>query len=891
MDTTNTLKSMKKDCDMYFPKGEGIKIISTEEEALINDTIYIMPTDCTYATMIVVDKCGNKRKIGVSLPDNLAFVDLFDSDNTITKEGNVYLKSQIDAKIEELKRDTGIGTDVLDLLRQLSEHLEDYNNPHRVTKEQVGLGNVDNTSDLDKPISKAQEQVNEKLRESISKQEEKACNAIAMMNVETTARTTADQNLATAISELKTIVDAINSWKTTLSQGDTNHMTDTLLEIIKAFSNIPNGVSLAEMFNQKLDKSSVVDNLTSILTNVPLSANQGQVLKTLIDCLRKDVDFALAWCTQLEAIKIRKPQTTLRKPDSDYKYFVVLDEEGNSKRVLAGAGGSIPNNTAFIDHIERDEKGEVVENVVGNTYDKTQVDNKINELNTKISTEATERRNADSSFTIKLNELQGIVDVLQNWKTSFSNSSDDDNIINNIAELLSVFRTMPEGTDILELINTKVSISSIVDSLDSLLINAPLSAHQGKVLKDLIDAINNSLESIKGDINTLRESLNTKANKSDFDDFKRDSEGKFQEHERLINTKAGVDAENLREEDVAKWKQKLGVGGQVELPSNIATIDEGNKQGNTYTKTKIDELLENSGKNIANTDLQIPAGVVRTLNVEGAKFQISGLANKKTDASFSRRLKTNERGEIGYSDEADVIVNIPERFASTGSIANTTITVNHIFPNAIPERPNFAEEIQKIMAKYSTYDFTPIVGSNYTLWTKDNLGTDVNTISTNGEVVLKGINEWNSVSGQIVLKGKANVVLPADKDWILKINTQKMQVRRARNLLFGVCRTNEDFVQYGGAISGYDYHGQEHEFDILNTKPPIKTNKANYATYIIIKKAGVITTLIYCGDACVFSAQNANVELGDFSPAFNIRASDFTKNLNMSLKMSYKILN
>ena len=356
----------------------------------------------------------------------------------------------------------------------------------------------------------------------------------------------------------------------------------------------------------------------------------------------------------------------------------------------------------------------------------------------------------------------------------------------------------------------------------------------------------------------------------------------------ILQHKANLDTSNLTNEHALAWKKALGVG---ELPSNIATIDEGAKQGNTYTKTKIDELLENSGKNIANADLQIPAGVVRTLNIEGAKLQISGLANKKADASFSRRLKTNERGEIGYSDEADVIVNIPERFASTASIANTTITVNHIFPNAIPERPNFAEEIQKIMAKYSTYDFTPIVGSNYTLWTKDNLGTNVNTISTNGEVVLKGINEWNSVSGQIVLKGKANVVLPADKDWILKINTQKMQVRRARNLLFGVCRTNEDFVQYGGAISGYDYHGQEHEFDILNTKPPIKTNKANYATYIIIKKAGVITTLIYCGDACVFSAQNANVELGDFSPAFNIRASDFTQNLNMSLKMSYKILN
>ena len=809
MDTTNTLKSMKKDCDMYFPKGEGIKIISTEEEALINDTIYIMPTDCTYATMIVVDKCGNKRKIGVSLPDNLAFVDLFDSNNTITKEGNVYLKSQIDAKIEELKRDTGIGTDVLDLLRQLSEHLEDYNNPHRVTKEQVGLGNVDNTSDLDKPISKAQEQVNEKLRESISKQEEKACNAIAMVNVETTARTTADQNLATAISELKTIVDAINSWKTTLSQGDTNHMTDTLLEIIKAFSNIPNGVSLAEMFNQKLDKSSVVDNLTSILTNVPLSANQGQVLKTLIDCLRKDVDFALAWCTQLEAIKIRKPQTTLRKPDSDYKYFVVLDEEGNSKRVLAGAGGSIPNNTAFIDHIERDEKGEVVENVVGNTYDKTQVDNKINELNTKISTEATERRNADSSFTIKLNELQGIVDVLQNWKTSFSNSSDDDNIINNIAELLSVFRTMPEGTDILELINTKVSISSIVDSLDSLLTNAPLSAHQGKVLKDLIDAINNSLEVIKGDINTLRESLNTKANKSDFDDFKRVSEGKFQEHERLINTKvgemelqslrdsvnndlrgrvesiqnalttkAGVDAENLREEDVAKWKQKLGVGGQIAIePMGLAYADQ-----------------------------TIPKGVTRTIDTTGAKLQISGLRDINGDRSFSKRLRMNDRGELAVSDEVEWAVNIPEAVL-VNPVQYTSVLPNNTFNQVI---------IFKTLTKEANKESLPLY-DKYMRTITENLFTRITEASKWSVVAntgCEGLVEWNDNRKAVIFKKKEergfrgkvtnfnirlNTPFPMNKNWVFAyttngFNTSKEGGDYSNFLQFGFVKQLQDVV-------------------------------------------------------------------------------------------------
>lgn len=37
----------------------------------------------------------------------------------------------------------------------LANHIADQNNPHAVTKTQVGLGNVDNTTDLDKPISTA----------------------------------------------------------------------------------------------------------------------------------------------------------------------------------------------------------------------------------------------------------------------------------------------------------------------------------------------------------------------------------------------------------------------------------------------------------------------------------------------------------------------------------------------------------------------------------------------------------------------------------------------------------------------------------------------------------------------------------------------------------------
>lgn len=39
---------------------------------------------------------------------------------------------------------------------KIDNHSNNKNNPHSVTKEQVGLGNVDNTSDMNKPVSNAQ---------------------------------------------------------------------------------------------------------------------------------------------------------------------------------------------------------------------------------------------------------------------------------------------------------------------------------------------------------------------------------------------------------------------------------------------------------------------------------------------------------------------------------------------------------------------------------------------------------------------------------------------------------------------------------------------------------------------------------------------------------------
>ena len=59
------------------------------------------------------------------------------------------------AKLNNLKTQEGITSDINAVQSNLTTHITNKQNPHSVTKAQVGLGNVDNTSDADKPVSTA----------------------------------------------------------------------------------------------------------------------------------------------------------------------------------------------------------------------------------------------------------------------------------------------------------------------------------------------------------------------------------------------------------------------------------------------------------------------------------------------------------------------------------------------------------------------------------------------------------------------------------------------------------------------------------------------------------------------------------------------------------------
>lgn len=79
---------------------------------------------------------------------------------TLTAAVNVLEASKLDIQVQqnltEENKTMGRANLGAASAMDVGNHIADKNNPHSVTKEQIGLDNVDNTSDANKPVSSAQ---------------------------------------------------------------------------------------------------------------------------------------------------------------------------------------------------------------------------------------------------------------------------------------------------------------------------------------------------------------------------------------------------------------------------------------------------------------------------------------------------------------------------------------------------------------------------------------------------------------------------------------------------------------------------------------------------------------------------------------------------------------
>ena len=140
---------------------------------------------------------------------------------------------------KDLQNSTEVDAVVAPVEMEVATHVADLANPHQVTKEQVGLSNVDNTADADKPISNAVQ------------------SAITTLTTNKADKTYVDSQLATKSDKLttytKTEVDNLLIQKanqsttytkvevdTKLSDKQEKLNVDGFLTGVNTFSNVPN---------------------------------------------------------------------------------------------------------------------------------------------------------------------------------------------------------------------------------------------------------------------------------------------------------------------------------------------------------------------------------------------------------------------------------------------------------------------------------------------------------------------------------------------------------------------------------------------------------------------------------------------------------------------------
>lgn len=123
------------------------KVVTSQLPSFVDDVLEFKSKTAFPAT-------GESGKIYVSLDTNL----------TYRWGGTEYVEISKSLALGETSSTAYAGNKGKDTTDKLNNHLINYENPHQVTKAQIGLGNVDNTSDLNKPVSTAtQTELNKKV--------------------------------------------------------------------------------------------------------------------------------------------------------------------------------------------------------------------------------------------------------------------------------------------------------------------------------------------------------------------------------------------------------------------------------------------------------------------------------------------------------------------------------------------------------------------------------------------------------------------------------------------------------------------------------------------------------------------------------------------------------
>ena len=331
-----------------------------------------------------------KAQVGLGNVDNTA--DLNKPVSNATQELVDNTKKELDTKIDN--------------------HTSDFNNPHKVTKEQVGLGNVDNTADINKPVSVAQQALVDstkaELKKDIGDIEKDVTNHIAdknnphevnklqvgLGNVDNTSDINKPVSIAqqAALDKLKSDLESIiGSTGTDLSA----HLKD--------FDN-PHKVTKDQVGLGKVDNTADLEKPVSVATQEAINAVQSNLDKTNISLENHIADKKNPHEVTKEQVGLGNVDNTsdLDKPVSHYQQDALDELERRLQGSIDGSGSDLSAHISDFNNPHKVTKDQVGLGNVDNTADKDKpisdatqkaLDSIKTETNTIIETHIADKNN------------------------------------------------------------------------------------------------------------------------------------------------------------------------------------------------------------------------------------------------------------------------------------------------------------------------------------------------------------------------------------------------------------------------------------------------------------------------------------------------------------------
>lgn len=158
-----------------FGKVDGVTVNAVEQP--IENKIVKLTIDKSTVGLDKVDNTSDKDKpvsdaVQAELDNINTNLSSTQNDlNSFKEETNKNISdinSTITSEVTRINQELKTTTDNINILDgKVDDHINNQNNPHNVTKEQVELGNVDNTSDKDKPVSTLQQEAIDKVQSNL----------------------------------------------------------------------------------------------------------------------------------------------------------------------------------------------------------------------------------------------------------------------------------------------------------------------------------------------------------------------------------------------------------------------------------------------------------------------------------------------------------------------------------------------------------------------------------------------------------------------------------------------------------------------------------------------------------------------------------------------------